>query len=238
MKNLILFLCLFVVYPAHAERPLAFHRKVGINFYCVPSEFGLTFEQCKLMIRDARRRLRKDVRILLLIKKIKILEEPFPHLVDSPDKGLPYLRELQKYFSGLNPRRIQYVVAQPFIDADLNRWILGYSTDVCTRGRTEKPFNREFYPPPAISFSTAVNFSVRNEDRYNHSLVALMHEIGHAIGAGHHENMQTLDPSTGLNSAPNIMQIDALRYVKEYGVLPFAQISKVEIFFCAKGDTF
>lgn len=203
---LVTLLCAFVVEAQEVPK----HRRVPVTFFCVAGTNPGTLSQddCLGLIRRARAHYRSTANIDILIRKVEQIGEPAPWLITSPSNALEYLRHVQSVFGGSYPRRLKYIVGQPWIDASGNSWILGYSS-VCSVA-----FGRIAY---AVTYSLASYYSQRGEDRYWQSLNALVHELGHALGAIHSE--------TGL------MHPNALAYVAG-DVLPWHYYDLDRITWC------
>lgn len=174
--------------PQHRRVPVAFHCVVGTN----PG--SLAPNECASVITRAKTHYRATARIRLLARTIRYINEPAPQLITSPSNGLLYLNYLRNMLAGSYPRRIKYVVGQPWIDAAGNSWILGYANTVCSVAPRRIAYS--------VAYSLAANYNHRGEPRYWHSLNALIHELGHALGAEH-------------SSETTIMHANALSYVRD-----------------------
>jgi hypothetical protein len=206
----LLFIVTVLVEHANADT-LPTHRKVPVTFYCVAgtNPGALSFGECASLIRSVKAQLRQSARVQLLARKIEQIGEPAPHLITTPANGLAYLNYLQSIFAGSSPMRLKYVVAQPWYDAQGSSWLLGYTNSECSVAPAKIK--------NAVSFSNAANFNHLGLPRYWHSANAMIHELGHALGATHY-------PS-------GLMQADSLALVTN-GFLPWREISLVEINYC------
>lgn len=189
------------------------HRRIPVTFYCVDgvNPGSMAQEHCLDLIRRTRAHYRETANIAIIARRVERIGEPAPWLIGSPANGLAYLRHLESIFAGSYPRRIKYVVGQPWIDSSGTSWLLGYANTVCNVGPNRMP--------GAVAYSLASYGNHRGENRYWHSLNALIHELGHSVGAEHSE--------TG------IMHANAMSFVTE-GILSWSDINFGWINACLK----
>jgi hypothetical protein len=166
MLNKILLASLLFASQAYAD--------ISINLVVAKGPNGLTNAEIDDLFNAANLQFMMQMGEPLIIKKYRVINNPFPKEQKNLSKRLRLLRLWDAWF---DRRRvgadINFAITPPFEDGG-KYWLAGFSESVCKRG--------------ADGYSTAEMVNDEGTPRFNHSLVAFMHEIGHIVGAPHEDS--------------------------------------------------
>jgi len=151
--------------------------EISVNLVVAQGPNSLTREEADNLFNAANMQFTLQMGEPLVLKKYRVISNPFPEEQKKLSKRLRLLRLWDGWFKrrGVGAD-VNYAITPPFEDGGLY-WMAGYSEGVCKKNGT--------------AYSTAEMFNNYGAPRFEHSLVAFLHELGHIVG-GEHEDSNTL----------------------------------------------
>lgn len=144
-----------------------------VYLYAAHGANGLTSEQVVLLFSQAKQQIRDELGIELYIKKFRQGPNPFDYGLDRRIEALNKWVKHSKT-SGLRPRKSLHLIITNPIAVNGQYWLAGYANGTCFAGRKL-----------SVAVVSAEMFNHLGEPRFGHSIVALIHEIGHLLGSPH-----------------------------------------------------
>lgn len=183
--------------------------KIPATLYCVDGPYAVSYEHCVAIARAARRLVRQEFKVYIRFVEIKRYASLFSEIANNPTRGAEYVYAARDL---LPNNRMQFVLAPPFLDEKGATWTLGNAIGYCR-------------PQRGVAFSTASYGNHRGENRYNHSIVAMAHELAHLLGAWHY------NPPSGQIT---MMHENVLAYVDQVGIPPWDDINYAGVRGCMR----
>lgn len=187
-------------------------RRIEARLVAISGENGLSPQQTRQVFFEVARRLRSCCQVDLKLRAFTYRSGPTVNaMLSSLGARERLLRFFEAYFARIayNTKIIKVALLPPIRDNGLY-YISGYATSVCAYGRANP-----------VAYANGQMKNRAGEPRFEHSVVALLHEIMHLLGASH-----------DLSQPPSVMHPDALRYLP--GALPVSGRSINEIRQCVR----
>ena len=160
---------------------------VDLHFVSVAGENSLNKAQSLALFSAVQDLYYQQTGITLVLKRFKYRSDFVAKKCLPLSAALTVLKKAEHYFAGHGRAPVRVLLRGPFCDGG-KYWLAGYANGTtCYR-----------YKDNAVAYSTAELYNQDGEARWQHSVVALAHEIGHLLGANHDND----SPVSIMNAAP------------------------------------
>jgi hypothetical protein len=167
-------------------------KTILITIILVAGPHGFDKSQTSDMYREVRERLRSEVGVDLKLKKLSRRQDIFKQYSTLNSRLQRYLK-WKLYLTSigrLKSKELVHLILPPMPHTDGKRYISGYASSLCT-----------FKKFKTMSLSNAQMVNQDGAARFQHSILAMLHEVSHILGATHQD------------WAPNVMHSAALAYL-------------------------
>lgn len=167
---------------------------IKLSIFLITGPYGLNKAQTTQMYQEVRERLRVEAGVDLKLKKLRRRSDLYKSLSSLNSR-------LQKYLSWkawllangrLTTKELTYLILPPMPHTDGKRYIAGYASSICTY----KKFR-------TLAASNAQMTNAEGLARYEHSKLAMLHELSHLIGATHQDWVANVMHSAAMAYLPN-----------------------------------
>lgn len=151
---------------------------VKLTIMLITGPYSLNKAQTTEMYQDVRERLKIEAGVDLKLKKLRRRSDIYKSLSSLNSR-------LQKYLSWkawllangrLTTKELTFLILPPMPHTDGKRYIAGYASSLCT-----------FKKFKTLAASNAQMTNAEGLARYEHSKLAMLHELSHLIGATHQD---------------------------------------------------
>jgi hypothetical protein len=187
---------------------------IKLTIILVTGPFGLTKDQARDAYQEVKSRLITEVGIELKLKKLSKRADIYKQFSTLNSKLQRYLawKVYLTSIGRLKSKELVHLIFPPMPHYDGKRYIAGYASSICT-----------FKKFRTMSLSNAQMTNQDGAARFQHSTLAMLHEISHIIGATHQD------------WTPNVMHSAAMAYLptgSSHWALPMLPVSVQQIRKC------
>ena len=169
----------FFFFASFFSTSFGYCSPIKVSLEVVRGEHALTLTEAKALFAEVQARFKSELGIDIVRHSIRARRNPFRGLVQVENRLKIFYKWWYFFNRRYSDKSIMHLALIPPLSGDYGDrkvfFIAGYASGICPM-----KFHRL-----GVAYVAATSFSEVGLPRFMHSLFAVMHELGHLVGASH-----------------------------------------------------